>query len=112
MQGVGEIMAMQAVVRRLVKAATPRGSANYSRTPQWIDPDSERYRAILRDLQAGTSYYRVARNHGICVNTARRIGHRHGIISSDPKVQAAAQARRSYAHAERRRLLDLAFERM
>jgi transposase-like protein len=112
MRVIGDAMATDASVRQIVKAAMPRGPVNYSRTPQWIDPNSDRYHAILRDLQAGVSYYRVARNHGICVNTARRIGHRHGITRSDPKVQAAAQARRSYAHTERRRLLDLAFERV
>jgi transposase-like protein len=77
-----------------------------------MDPEGDRYQAILRDLRAGYSYWRVSKQHGICVNTARRIAHRHGIIRADPKVHAAAQARRSYAHSERIQLLDRALERL
>jgi hypothetical protein len=108
----GATMTRQAGMREIVRSATPAGPKNYSRTPQYIDPESDRYRAIVQDLQAGTSFYRVARNHNICVNTARRIAHHHGIVRDDPKTHAAVQARRSYAHAERIRLLDLAFERL
>ena len=105
-------MAIQTQIRGIMRTVAPSGPKNYSPAPQWINPQSDRYRAILRDLQVGTSFYRTARNHAICVNTARRIAHRHGITRDDPKTHAAAEARRSYAREERVRLLDLAFERL
>jgi hypothetical protein len=105
-------MAVQPQVRDIVKAATPSGPKNYSGAPQYIDPESDRYHAILRDLQAGDSYWAVSKRWGICRNTARRIAHRHGITRNDPKVYAASEARRNYTHAERVRLTDLALERL
>src|SRR3954447_15592783 len=105
-------MAIQREVREIIGSARPSGPTNYSRTPQWIDPNSDRYRGILHDLQVGASFWAVSKKWAICRNTARRIAHRHGITRDDPKTYAAAQARRNYAHAERIRLTDLAFERL
>ena len=73
-----QLMAVATEIRVIMRDAAPHAPRRCLRDARYIAPDSALYQAIVADLQAGTSYYRAARNAKVAPNTVRRIARLKG----------------------------------
>jgi hypothetical protein len=105
-------MSVHIQIRQIMRDAARQAPRRCVRDARYIAPGSDLYRAIVADLQAGTSYYRAAGNAQVATNTARRVARLEGLERHDPKVLAGGRARSTFSRERRIALLDRAFERL